>query len=139
MSVYKVPYYCHAGLDPASRRFRKIWIPAFAGMTILIEAAIYKQTLIKEKFGKRGLRMEIKKMGVVGAGQMGSGIAEVALVSGLNVLMRDVTIEALGKGRTRIVTDLERQVQKGKLGAEEKEAILGRLSTTTKIEDFADV
>jgi 3-hydroxybutyryl-CoA dehydrogenase len=81
--------------------------------------------------------MEINKMGVVGAGQMGSGIAEVALVSGLNVLMRDVTIEALGKGRARIVADLERQVQKGKLGAEEKEAILGRLSTTTKIEDFA--
>jgi 3-hydroxybutyryl-CoA dehydrogenase len=81
--------------------------------------------------------MEIKKMGVVGAGQMGSGIAEVALVSGLNVLMRDVTLEALGKGRARIVADLERQVQKGKLGAEEKEAILGRLSTTTKIEDFA--
>jgi len=81
--------------------------------------------------------MEIKKMGVVGAGQMGSGIAEVALVSGLDVLMRDVTLEALGKGRARIVSDLERQVQKGKLGVEEKEAILGRLSTTTKIEDFA--
>ena len=48
--------------------------------------------------------MEIKKMGVVGAGQMGSGIAEVALVSGLNVLMRDVTLEALGKGRARIVS-----------------------------------
>ena len=81
--------------------------------------------------------MEIKKMGVVGAGQMGSGVAEVALVSGLNVLMRDVTLEALGKGRARIVSDLERQVQKGRLGVEEKEAILGRLSTTTKIEDFA--
>jgi len=86
--------------------------------------------------GKGGMNMEIKKLGVVGAGQMGSGIAEVALVSGLNVLMRDVTLEALGKGRTRIVTDLERQIQKGRLKAEEKEAILERLSTTTKIEDF---
>ncbi len=75
-------------------------------------------------------------MGVVGAGQMGSGISEVALVSGLNVLMTDVTLEALGRGRMRIVTDLERQVQKGKLGVEDKEAILGRLSTTTRIEDF---
>ena len=45
--------------------------------------------------------MEIKKMGVVGAGQMGSGIAEVALVSGLNVLMRDVTIEADRRIRSR--------------------------------------
>ncbi len=86
--------------------------------------------------GKGGMKMDIKRLGVVGAGQMGSGIAEVALVSGLNVLMKDVTLEALGKGRTRIVTDLERQIQKGKLKAEEKEAILERLSTTTKIEDF---
>jgi len=39
---------CHAGPDPASRMFRRDWIPAFAGMTILTEAAIYKRTLMKK-------------------------------------------------------------------------------------------
>jgi 3-hydroxybutyryl-CoA dehydrogenase len=80
--------------------------------------------------------MEIKKIGVVGAGQMGSGIAEVALTSGFIVLMRDVTMEAVQKGRTRIVTDIDKRVQKGKMTATEKEEILQRLSTTIKLEDL---
>ena len=80
--------------------------------------------------------MEIKKIGVVGAGQMGSGIAEVALTSGFDVLMRDVTMEAVQKGRLRIVTDFDKRIQKGKMTATEKEAILGRLSTTIKLEDL---
>jgi 3-hydroxybutyryl-CoA dehydrogenase len=80
--------------------------------------------------------MEIREIGVVGAGQMGSGIAEVALTSGFNVLMRDVTMEAVQKGRTRIVTDFDKRVQKGKMTATEKEEILQRLSTTMKLEDL---
>ena len=80
--------------------------------------------------------MEIKKIGVVGSGQMGSGIAEVALTSGFDVLMRDVTMEAVQKGRMRIVTDFDKRIQKGKMTAAEKEAILGRLSTTIKLEDL---
>jgi len=80
--------------------------------------------------------MEIKLIGVVGAGQMGSGIAEVALTSEFNVLMRDVTEEAIKRGKIRIETDLERRVQKGKMTPNEKETILKRLSTTTKLEDF---
>jgi 3-hydroxybutyryl-CoA dehydrogenase len=80
--------------------------------------------------------MVIKKIGVVGAGQMGSGIAEVALTSGFDVLMRDVTMEAVQKGRMRIVTDFDKRIQKGKMTAAEKEAILGRLSTTIKLEDL---
>jgi 3-hydroxybutyryl-CoA dehydrogenase len=80
--------------------------------------------------------MEIKKIGVVGAGQMGSGIAEVALTSGFNVLMRDVTMEAVQKGRMRIVTDFDKRIQKGKMTATEKEEIFHRLSTTIKLEDF---
>jgi 3-hydroxybutyryl-CoA dehydrogenase len=82
------------------------------------------------------MKMEIKKIGVVGAGQMGSGIAEVALTSGFDVLMRDVTMEAVQKGRMRIVTDFDKRIQKGKMTAAEKEAILGRLSTTIKLEDL---
>jgi len=80
--------------------------------------------------------MEIKLIGVVGAGQMGSGIAEAALSSGFHVLMRDVTMEAVQKGRLRIIADFEKRVQKGKMTADEKEAILQSLSTTIKMEDF---
>ena len=82
------------------------------------------------------LRMEIKLIGVVGAGQMGSGIAEVALNSGFHVLMRDVTMEAVQKGRLKIIMDFDKRIQKGKMTADEKEAILQRLSTTIKMEDF---
>jgi len=82
--------------------------------------------------------MEIKTIGVVGAGQMGSGIAEVAVASGFHVLMRDISREALGKGRMRIDSDLERRVEKGKLPSEEKKAILERLSTTTSLDDFKE-
>ncbi len=80
--------------------------------------------------------MEVKRIGVVGAGQMGSGIAEAALVAGLDVLMRDVTHEALARGRTKIIHDLERQIQKGKMEAKQKEALLDRLSTTTSLDDL---
>jgi 3-hydroxybutyryl-CoA dehydrogenase len=73
---------------------------------------------------------------VVGAGQMGSGIAEVALSSGFHVLMRDVTMEAVQKGRLRIIADLDKRIQKGKMTSDEKETILQRLSTTIKMEDF---
>lgn len=80
--------------------------------------------------------MEMKEIGVVGAGQMGSGIAEVALTSGFDVLMRDVTMEAIQRGRLRIVTDLDKRIQKGKMTETEKETILHRLSTTIKLEDL---
>ena len=89
-----------------------------------------------QNVGKGVLKMEIKLIGVVGAGQMGSGIAEAALNSGFNVLMRDVTMEAVQKGRLKIVMDFDKRIQKGKMTADEKEAILQRLSTTIKMEDF---
>jgi len=82
--------------------------------------------------------MEIKKIGVVGVGQMGSGIAEVAMSSGFQVLMRDVNQGAVEKGTNRIMSDLERLVQKGKMTGEEKEGALKRLATTTRLEDLRD-
>ena len=81
--------------------------------------------------------MEIKTIGVVGAGQMGSGIAEVAIASGFNVLMRDISEVLLEKGKKRIENDFERRVQKGKMSPDEKGASLKRLSTTLRLEDFA--
>jgi 3-hydroxybutyryl-CoA dehydrogenase len=88
------------------------------------------------KFVKGGMEMEIKMIGIVGAGQMGSGIAEVALTSGLDVMMRDVTMEAVQRGRLRIVTDFDKRIQKGKMTEAEKGTILQRLSTTIKLEDL---
>ncbi|MBP1712598.1 MAG: 3-hydroxyacyl-CoA dehydrogenase [Deltaproteobacteria bacterium] len=82
--------------------------------------------------------MEIRRIGIVGAGQMGSGIAEVAVSSGFLVLMRDVSSEAVKRGEKRIAGDLERRVEKGKLSGEEKKTILGRLRTTTRLEDFEE-
>ncbi|MDI7259772.1 MAG: 3-hydroxyacyl-CoA dehydrogenase NAD-binding domain-containing protein, partial [Thermodesulfobacteriota bacterium] len=82
--------------------------------------------------------MEIKKIGVIGAGQMGSGIAEVAVASGFDVLMRDVSHESAEKGRMRIITDFDKRVQKGKMTVTEKEEAIQRLSITVKMEDFRD-
>ena len=82
--------------------------------------------------------MEIRRIGIVGAGQMGSGIAEVAIVSGFNITMRDVNEEAVQRGKSRIVSGLERQVKKQKITADEKEGVLTRLSTTTRLEDLND-
>ena len=80
--------------------------------------------------------MDIKTIGVVGAGQMGSGITEVVISAGFQALMRDISPEALEKGKKRITTDLERRGQKGKITAEQQKETLGRLSTTTQLEDF---
>ena len=82
--------------------------------------------------------MDIKKIGVVGAGQMGSGIAEVAVSSGYSVVMRDVTPEFVERGKKRIFSDLEKRVQKGKMTGEEQKEVLGRLTTTIRLEDFKD-
>ena len=82
--------------------------------------------------------MDIKIIGVVGGGQMGSGITELIISVGFRALMRDISPEALERGKKRISTDLERRVQKGKITADEQKVILGRLSTTTRLEDFKD-
>lgn len=82
--------------------------------------------------------MEIKKIGVVGAGQMGSGIAEAAVGSGFEVLMRDINQEAIERGKRRIAGNLDKRVQKGKLSTDEREAILKRLSVTTRLEDLKE-
>ena len=83
--------------------------------------------------------MEIKKFGVIGAGQMGNGIAQVAAASGLEVLMSDIKEEFTAKGVANITKNLERSVKKGKLDQAEMDAILGRIKTTTDLKDMASV
>ncbi len=82
--------------------------------------------------------MEVKVFGVVGAGQMGSGIAQVAAQAGLNVIMRDIKDEFVERGLNTIKKNLERAVSKGKMSEEDKNAILGRIKGTTDMNDFKD-
>jgi 3-hydroxybutyryl-CoA dehydrogenase len=81
--------------------------------------------------------MEIKTLGVVGAGQMGSGIAQVAAANGLSVLMSDIKEEFVERGFAAIDKSLGRIVKKGSLSEEDKGAILERIEGTTTISDMA--
>jgi len=83
--------------------------------------------------------MDIKKFGVVGAGQMGNGIAQVAAASGLNVIMSDINADFLQSGLETISKNLKRGVAKGKMTAEEMTAVLARIQTTTDVKDMASV
>ncbi len=80
----------------------------------------------------------IQKIGVIGAGQMGNGIAHVAAAAGFDVVLLDITEEALKKGMATIDKNLTRQVQKGKLSEEDKASTLSRIKTTTAYADFGD-
>jgi 3-hydroxyacyl-CoA dehydrogenase (EC 1.1.1.35) len=82
--------------------------------------------------------MEIKKIFVVGAGQMGNGIAHVAAVAGLDVVLNDIKQEFVDRGLGVIAGNLERNVSKGKMTAEEKAAILGRIKGSVSLEDAKD-
>ncbi len=81
--------------------------------------------------------MDIKTLGVVGAGQMGSGIAQVAAANGLSVLMSDIKEEFVERGFAAIDKSLGRIVKKGNLSEEDKGAILERIEGTTTISDMA--
>jgi 3-hydroxybutyryl-CoA dehydrogenase len=76
--------------------------------------------------------------GVVGAGTMGNGIAQVAARAGFDVVMRDVAPEFLARGLTAIDKSLQRDVDKERLSADQKQTILGRVKTTTDLEDLRD-
>jgi 3-hydroxybutyryl-CoA dehydrogenase len=83
--------------------------------------------------------MEVKTFGVVGAGQMGNGIAQVAAhLGGLNVIMNDIADEFVERGFTAISKNLDRLVKKEKLTEDEKAEILGRIKKSTNLEDMKD-
>ncbi|MEN4398896.1 3-hydroxybutyryl-CoA dehydrogenase [Mycolicibacterium senegalense] len=80
----------------------------------------------------------IERVGVIGAGQMGAGIAEVSARAGVDVLVFETTDALVTAGRNRITKSLERAVSAGKVTEPEKDAALGKLAFTTSIEDLAD-
>lgn len=81
---------------------------------------------------------EIERVGVVGAGLMGAGIAEVSARAGLDVLVSEVGESAAEAGRSRISKSLDRAVSKGKLSESDRDDTLGRLRFTTALADLAD-
>ncbi|WP_428547462.1 3-hydroxybutyryl-CoA dehydrogenase [Profundibacter sp.] len=80
--------------------------------------------------------MEVQKIGIVGAGQMGNGIAHVCALAGYDIIMADMSSEALDKARARIDRNMERQVSREKITAEDKATALGRIKTTLKLPDL---
>ena len=81
---------------------------------------------------------EIKKVGVVGCGLMGHGIAQVAAQAGLDVVVREVDQAVLDKGLGKIEKQLARAVEKGKAEQADADAVLGRIHGTTDYKDLAD-
>ena len=82
--------------------------------------------------------MEINKVGIVGAGTMGNGIAQVAAQVGCEVVMRDIEDQYVQRGLDNIDRFLSKSVEKGKIQADEKDAILGRITGTTEMSDLKD-
>jgi len=80
--------------------------------------------------------MTIEKVGVVGAGQMGNGIAHVFALAGYDVLMTDISQEALESGRSLIARNMERQVSRGIITEEERAAATARITTTLALADL---
>ena len=83
--------------------------------------------------------MDVKRIGVVGAGTMGRGIAQVCAASGFDVVMSDVSAEAVAAGLASIDKQLARAVEKERMSAAERDALLSRLETVTGIEAMAGV
>ncbi|MGD9240950.1 MAG: 3-hydroxybutyryl-CoA dehydrogenase [Desulfobacterales bacterium] len=80
--------------------------------------------------------MEIKTLGIIGAGQMGAGIAQVASMSGLDVIMNDINAEFVEKGFESIAKILSRNVEKGKISEEEKSAVLDKIKKCVSLKDM---
>ncbi len=82
--------------------------------------------------------MEIKTIGVVGAGQMGNGIAQVAAYSGFRVVMSDIADSFVQKGLATISKNLDRMVEKGKIPSQTKGEIMGRIKGTIQVKDMSE-
>jgi 3-hydroxybutyryl-CoA dehydrogenase len=81
---------------------------------------------------------EIRRVGVLGCGLMGSGIAQVAAAAGYDTIVREVSDEVVQRGLAGIGKQLGKSVEKGKLAAEDRDAIVGRLRGTTALEDLRE-
>jgi len=83
--------------------------------------------------------MNVQTFGVVGAGQMGNGIAQVAAVSGLQVLMSDIKKEFAENGLNNIIKNLNKMVERGKMSENTRQEAIDRISITDNLDDMARV
>ncbi|HMY21551.1 MAG TPA: 3-hydroxyacyl-CoA dehydrogenase NAD-binding domain-containing protein, partial [Polyangium sp.] len=81
----------------------------------------------------------VKRMGVLGAGQMGRGIAQVAAAAGVEVVLCDASLELAEKGKAQIAAILGKQAEKGKISQDEVNAQVGRITPAGAIADFSSV
>lgn len=83
--------------------------------------------------------VEIKKVGVIGSGQMGSGIAHVCALSGFDVFLSDISLDRIETGIANIAGNMGRQVQKEQISEADKDAALGRITAAVELDKLADV
>src|SRR5258708_14726792 len=81
---------------------------------------------------------EIARVGVIGGGQMGNGIAHVCALAGLPVVLLDVKPEALTKALATMARNMERQVNRSIISPDDRDAALARVTTSTEYESFSD-
>ncbi|UOA33240.1 putative 3-hydroxybutyryl-CoA dehydrogenase [Sulfitobacter sp. DSM 110093] len=80
--------------------------------------------------------MDIQTIGIVGAGQMGNGIAHVMALAGYDVLLNDVSADALAKGMKTVTGNMDRQVSREKITAADRDAAMARITTTQTLSDL---
>jgi 3-hydroxybutyryl-CoA dehydrogenase len=97
-------------------------------------------TAHKERGQRKKLSMAhtIRKVGVIGAGQMGNGIAHVCALAGLDVLLNDVALDRVKAAIATINGNMARQVSRGRIGEDQRQAALHRVSTAEKLDSLAD-
>src|SRR5882672_10275086 len=83
--------------------------------------------------------MSLRQIGVIGAGQMGAGIAQVAAQAEISVLMHDIAPELCKRGFDGIGRNMDRMIERGRFKPEERERVMRRIETTTNLEDLAKV
>ena len=81
--------------------------------------------------------MNIKKIGVIGSGQMGAGITQICSLKGFEITILDINKEALKSGRTRLEKNMARDVEKGRLSVEDQNEALARISWTTEYKSLS--
>src|ERR1039458_3681435 len=83
--------------------------------------------------------MSLQQIGVIGAGQMGAGIAQVAAQAEIRVMMHDIAPELCKRGVDTIARNLERMIERGRFKPEERDRVMRRVETTSRLEDLAKV